>query len=162
MINAVNQNQNLNDYSKSNSKTFIPQSIFNQQSVSSDKIPRLRKIKKVKNSFTKRAIIPDDSDSNTSKSKRAKSTSFGDSLIKIQFMKSRDLTQQSEVDRVLSQQRFELEMKQKDQHHEKMKLRHQKSVFKQKESMTMMKMQHEKKMMRLKIELKKTSRKSSE
>jgi hypothetical protein len=104
----------------------------------------------------------DDSDIDVSKKfKRMKLISFVDFLIQVQFMKFKNFITQSKIDRALSQQRFETEMKQRNQHHEEMILRHQETILKQKKMITTLKMQHEKIMIRLKIELKKISHKWS-
>jgi hypothetical protein len=84
-----------------------------------------------------------DSDDTSVKSKREKIKSIADALIEMQDMKSRDFSQQ-----------FEAKTKQRDQHHKE-------TLLKQKETIAMIKMQHEEKMMRLKIELKKTSHRNS-
>jgi hypothetical protein len=71
----------------------------------------------------------DDSDSNVSKkTQKTKFISFADSLVQVQFMKSKDFVKQFEIDRALSQQRFATKMKQRDQHHEEMILRHQETI----------------------------------
>ncbi len=123
----------------------------------SKKMKRLAKIKMKKRKSLIKRLVVDDFDSDVSKSfKRFKSISFVDFLIEVQIIKSKDFAKQFEIDRALAQQRFETEMKQINQHYEELILHHQETILKQKKMITMMKLQHEKIMMRLKIELKKT------
>jgi hypothetical protein len=84
-----------------------------------------------------------DSDDTSVKSKREKIKLIADALIEMQNMKSRNFSQQ-----------FEMKTKQRDQYHKEI-------LLKQKETIVMIKMQHEKKMMRLKIESKKTFHRNS-
>lgn len=83
-------------------------------------------------------------DSNTRVSKRARTTtSLPDALIEVQRMKFRDLAKQLEVDRASSRRIFELEMKQRDQHHEEIKFLHDQKMALMKTQHEQLKMQHE-------------------
>ncbi len=114
-------------------KTSLPEKIsLSDKDRFKDIIKKVRrstdKIKtKEKRSLMKRHL--DDSDSNVSKkTQKTKFISFADSLVQVQFMKSKDFVKQFEIDRALSQQRFATKMKQRDQHHEEMILRHQETI----------------------------------
>ena len=91
-----------------------------------------------------------DSDSETSRPKlskqRSKNKSVGDAMIEVQLMKSKDF----EIDQARLQRNNDLEIKQRDQHHQEIILKHEESII-------MAKMQHEETMRRLQIELEKTS-----
>ncbi len=65
-------------------------------------------------------------------------------------MKSKNFFKQFEFEQIQLQKRFDVETKQKNQHHKEM-------ILKQKKMITVMKMQHEEIMIKLRIKLKKTS-----
>ena len=91
-----------------------------------------------------------DSGSETSRPKlskqRSKNKSVGDAMIEVQLMKSKDF----QIDQARLQRKNDLEIKQRDQHHQEIILKHEESII-------MAKMQHEETMRRLQIELEKTS-----
>jgi hypothetical protein len=98
-------------------------------------------VKSIKRFKAKKAIhVDSDSEKNRIRSKRDdKERSMTDAMIEMQKMKFADFISQ-----------FEIEMRQRNQHHEEI-------MTKTNETISNAKRQHEKTMMRLKIELKKTS-----
>jgi hypothetical protein len=105
------------------------------------RVKRVIKIKKI--TFKRILFLDSNSDDIVSRSfkRESRARSIADALIEMQNMKFRDFSKQ-----------FEYETRHRDQHHKEI-------VLKQKEAISINKMQHEKKIMRLKIELKKTSQK---
>jgi hypothetical protein len=98
-----------------------------------------------------------DSDEDQSKSRKReskKNRSLANALMKMQNIKSKNFFKQFEFEQIQLQKRFEAKTIQRDQHHKKI-------ILKQKEMIVIIKMQHEKKMMRLQIELKKTTQKNA-
>jgi predicted TPR repeat methyltransferase len=73
-------------------------------------------------------------------------------VIEMQHIRFIDFKSQFKVEQMTNQKKFEVELLQRNQHHEKI-------MNKINETILVAKIQHEKTMMRLKIELKKTSQK---
>jgi hypothetical protein len=81
-----------------------------------------------------------------------KSRSMTNVMIEMQHIRFIDFKFQFETEQMTNQKRFEVELIQRSQHHEKI-------MTKTNETILVAKMQHEETMMRLKIKLKKTSQK---
>jgi hypothetical protein len=101
--------------------------------------------------FIKRSIdVNFDDEATIEKKRNFKNRIVTNVLIEMQSMKFKNFFQQFEFKQSQLQKRFDVETKQKDQHHKK-------TILKQKEMIVVTKMQHEEIMIRLHIELKKTS-----
>ncbi len=90
------------------------------------------KIKFKKRNFLNKYHLDDFNIDVSKKFKKIKFISFVDFLVQVQFMKFKNFIKQSKIDQALSQQRFETEIKQRNQHHEKMILCHQETILKKK------------------------------
>jgi hypothetical protein len=109
------------------------------------RVQRLIKKKiSISKAFKRHLIIDSDSEESIFKitKREFKNKSITDVLIEVQIMKFKDFIA-----------RFEYEIRQRNQHHKKL-------VLKQKEMISSSKMQHEERMMRLQIELEKTSQRN--
>jgi hypothetical protein len=109
------------------------------------RVQRLIKKKiSISRAFKRHLIIDSDSEESTLKitEREFKNKSMIDALIEVQIMKFKDFIA-----------RFEYEIRQRYQHHKKL-------VLKQKEMISSSKMQHEERIMRLQIELEKTSQRN--
>lgn len=101
--------------------------------------------------FIKRSIdVNFDDEAAIKKKRNLKKRIVANVLIEMQSMKFKNFSQQFEFEQNQLQKRFDVETKQRDQHHKK-------TILKQKEMIIVTKMQHEEIMIRLRIELKKTS-----
>jgi hypothetical protein len=136
----INENEDENE---DENNEIVDENIIKSRADLNKRVPRLIKSKNKKISFEKNLIIDSDSDESTLKiiKRESKNRSIADVLIEMQIMKFKNFIT-----------RFEYEIRQRDQHHKKL-------ILKQKKMMTSIKMQHEKRIMRLQIELKKTSQK---
>jgi hypothetical protein len=164
---AINSNDAANkDYSDSNSlfeeeEYFISRTEMIKQikqsyaikdkkistSTATSNVRRLKRKLKVKLNLN-----IDDDQSKDSKRESKKNKSIANALIEMQNIKSNFFFKQFEFEQMQLQKRFDAKITQRNQHHKKI-------LLKQKELIAIIKMQHEKKMIRLQIELKKTSQK---
>jgi hypothetical protein len=102
--------------------------------------------------FIKRALNVNFEDETSFKrlKRNLKNRTVANVLIEMQSMKFNDFFKQFEFEQIQLQKRFDVETRQRNLHHKKM-------MIKQKEMIVVTKMQHEEIMIRLRIELKKTS-----